>query len=107
MISQTEAIVEMIDRMSADSILVQHGVSWAEYEELLEAVGESKGLRISYDDGTLQIMTLSSKHEKYVWLIGQLVGLLSTRLRIRVLYYGSSTMKKKGKQKGVEPDACF
>jgi hypothetical protein len=53
MISQTEAIVEMIDRMSADSILVQHGVSWAEYEELLEAVGESKGLRISYRDKSM------------------------------------------------------
>ncbi len=106
-ISQAESIVEMIDRMPNDGILIEHGVSWCDYEELLKAVGEARGLRISYDEGTLQVMTLSSRHERYTWLIGQLVGVLSTRRRIRVLYYGSSTMKKQRKQKGVEPDACF
>ena len=106
-ITPVESIIEIIDRMSPDSVIIQHEVSWDDYEGLLEAVGEARGLRICYDDGTLQIMTLSSKHERYAWLIGQLVGLLSTRLRIRVLYYGSSTMKKQRKQKSVEPDACF
>jgi Uma2 family endonuclease len=106
-ISKADNLVEVIERMPADSVLTQHGVSWDEYEELLHVVGEASGLRISYDDGTLQIMSPSSKHEKYVWLIGQLVGLLSTRLHIRVLYYGSTTMKKRRRQKGAEPDACF
>ena len=106
-ISKAENLVELIEIMPADSVLTQHGVSWDDYEELLDSVGESRGLRISYDAGTLQIMSPSTTHEKQVWLIGQLVGLLSLRLRIRVLYYGSSTMKKRRKQKGVEPDACF
>ena len=106
-ISQTEAIVQMIDRMPADSILVEHGVSWENYEGLLEAVGEASGLRISYDKGRLQIMTLSHRHEKYARLIEHLVGRLSMLLRVRVLYYGSATMKTRLKQKGVEPDACF
>lgn len=106
-ISKAENLVELIERMPADSVLTQHGASWNDYEELLDSVGESSGLRISYDDGTLQIMSPSSKHERRARLIEQLVGLLSLRLRIRVLYYGSSTMKKRRKQKGVEPDACF
>ena len=106
-ISKAENLVEMIERMPADSELTQHGVSWDDYEELLHVMGGARALRVSYDDGTLQIMSPSSKHEKHVWLIGQLVGLLSLRLHIRVLYYGSSTMKKPRKQKGVEPDACF
>jgi Uma2 family endonuclease len=106
-ISKAENLVEMIERMPVDSVLTQHGVSWEEYEELLDAVGESSGLRISYDDGTLQIMSPSSKHERRARLIEHLVGLLSLRLRIRVLYYGSTTIKKRRKQKGVEPDACF
>jgi Uma2 family endonuclease len=106
-ISKTENLVELIEHMAADSVLTLHGVSWDVYEELLHVVSETTALRISYDDGTLQIMSPSSTHEKHVWLIGQMVGLLSLRLRIRVLYYGSSTMKKARKQKGVEPDACF
>ena len=106
-ISRAAEIVDIIDRMPPDGVIIQHGVGWNDYEEVLDAVGEAHGLRISYDEGTLQVMTLSSRHERYTWLIGQLVGVLSTRRRIRVLYYGSSTMKKQRKQKGVEPDACF
>jgi Uma2 family endonuclease len=106
-ISQAEAIVEMIDRMPADSVLIQHGVGWNDYEELLEAVGEARGLRISFDVGTLQIITLSQRHEKYATLIERIVDRLSTFLRVKVLFYGSATMRKEQKQTGVEPDACF
>ena len=49
--------------MPEDTVVTFHGVRWEEYEELLEQVGEAAGLRISYDDGTLQVMTLSSEHE--------------------------------------------
>lgn len=106
-ISQAETIVEMIDRMPADTILVRHGVGWDEYEELLAAVGEARGLRISYDEGRLQIMTISQRHERYCTLIERIVDRVSVFLRLKILFYGSATMKKQRRQKGVEPDACF
>jgi len=106
-ISQAEAIVDMIGRMSGDSVLIQHGVDWHDYEELLGAIGDAPGLHISFDDGTLQIMTLSQRHEKYSTLIERMVDRVSSVLRIKVLFYGPATMRKKQKQKGVEPDACF
>jgi Uma2 family endonuclease len=106
-ISKAENLVEMIERMPADSVLTQHGVSWDEYEELLETVGDASGLRISYDDGRLQIMTLSQRHERYSTLIERMVDRVSRLLRIKILFYGSTTIKKQRKQKGVEPDACF
>ena len=106
-ISQAEAIVEMIDRMAVDSVLIQHGISWDAYEELLNAVGESTSLRISYDQGTLKVMSPSSEHENWAILINRLVDLLSIRQRVRVLFYGSTTIKKRREQKGAEPDACF
>lgn len=106
-ISQSEAIVEMIDRMPSDSMLIQHHISWGEYEELLAAVGESSRLRISYDEGTLQVMSPSSKHEHHAILIERLVDRLSIRQRIKVLSFGSTTIRKRSEQKGAEPDACF
>src|SRR6266852_3316123 len=106
-ISQAEATVEMIGRMSADSVLVQHGISWSDYEELLDAIGEASSLRICYDEGTLQVMSPSSKHEHVAKLIERLVDLLSIRQRTKVLFYGSATLKKQSEQKGAEPDACF
>ena len=44
-------------------------------------------------------MTVSQKHEEYSTLIERIVGLISLRLRIKILFYGSATMKKKLKQK--------
>ncbi len=106
-LSPAEAIVEMIDRMPADSVLIQHGLSWHEYEELLDAVGEASWLRICYNERTLQVMSPSSKHEHVAKLIERMVDLLSIRQRIKVLFYGSATLKKQSEQKGAEPDACF
>jgi Uma2 family endonuclease len=106
-ISQAEAIVEMIERMPANSVLIQHDAGWRDYEELLDAVGEASSLRICYDEGTLQVMSPSSKHEHVAKLIERLVDLLSIRQRIKVLFYGSATLKKQSEQKGAEPDACF
>lgn len=98
---------EVIDQLPAGSTLVLHDVGWDEYEELLEAVGEAKGLHISYDEGTMQIMTLSALHEDYKVRINDLVRVASLRLRIKVLCFGSATMRKKAKLKGVEPDLSF
>ena len=106
-LSQAEAMVEMIDRMPADSVVIQHGVSWNDYEELLRAIGKAPGLHISFDEGTLQIKSPSSKHEYLSKLIERLVDRISIRQRIKVLFYGSATLKKQSEQKGAEPDACF
>src|SRR5437016_10649422 len=94
MISPTEESSK-VDLLPPDAVLIQQGVSWDEYEELLEM----GSLRISYDDGTLQIMTVSQKHEEYSTLIERIVDLISLRLRIKILFYGSATMRKKLKQK--------
>ncbi len=106
-LSQAEAIVEMIDRMPGDTVLIQHGVGWHDYEELLDAVREASSLRICYDQGTLQVISPSSKHEYVTKLIERLVDRISIRQRIKVLFYGSATLKKQSEHKGAEPDACF
>ena len=98
---------EVIERLPTDSTLILRGISWDNYEELLAAVGEAPGLRISYDQGTMQIMTPSSEHESYVRLIERLVDRVSSKLRIKVLSFGSATMKHSRWRKGSEPDACF
>ncbi|HZS04964.1 MAG TPA: Uma2 family endonuclease [Blastocatellia bacterium] len=100
-------LYEQVGQMEGDSLRVFHDVSWEEYEELLEAVSEAGGLRISFDDGTLQVMTLSTKHEFYADLILRMVSQVSLRFRIKVLSFGSATMKKRRKRKGLEPDGCF
>ena len=89
--------LEAIEKFPVDSVVTLHRVAWDEYEELLDQVGEAGGLRISYDDGTLQVMTLSPEHESYAEFISGLVHLLSVRLRINIRFFGSTTIKRRAR----------
>lgn len=82
------------------------GVSWDEYESLLEQAGE-RPIRFTYDNGRLEIMTLSLQHE---WLndnLGRLIDLLAIVLELPFQSGGSTTMKRKLKKRGLEPDRCY
>src|SRR5438132_409144 len=97
----------LIAQLPADAEVKLHHVSWDDYEELLEQVGEASGLRISYDEGTLTIMTLSSEHENDVRFFEKLITIISLRRRLDIRSFGSATMRKHRQEKGNEPDACF
>jgi Uma2 family endonuclease len=104
---QTANYYDIVTRLPADAVVTFHGVSWEDYEELLRQVGEASGLRISFDDGALTVMTLGTEHEKYTRFLEKLLTVLSLRQRINILSFGGATMKKAKDRKGVEPDACF
>lgn len=107
MITPTASYYDIVTQLPADTVVTFHNVGWQEYEELLEQVGESSGLRISFDDGRLTVMTLSTEHEKYTRFLEKLLTVLSLRRRINILSFGGATMKKAKRRKGLEPDACF
>jgi Uma2 family endonuclease len=108
MITATSNYYDVVSQMPEGAVRVFHNVTWDEYEELLEQVGETRhGLRISYNDGTLKVMSVSSEHEKYVAFINSLITHVRLRFHMNILFFGSATMRKKKKSKGNEPDACF
>lgn len=107
MSTQTLQYYEIVSQLPEDTVITFHNVGWEEYEDLLEQVGEASGLRISFDEGTLNVMTLSSEHEKYERFFETLLTAVRLRLRINILSFGSATMRKRKKNKGNEPDACF
>lgn len=107
LVSRTEEILRLIDGLQPDSELVLRGQGWQDYENLIETVGEARGLRIAFDGVTLQIMTLSTSHEKLTRLLDRLIGHLSTALDLEIEFFGSSTIKLSDEMKGLEPDACY
>ena len=107
MTPQTAGYTELIERLTPEVTLTLRGVSWETYEDLLEAVGEAPALRISYDEGVLQIMTVSFEHEYFAEVLNQLVVVLRTLKGIKIISFGRATMRKQAKLKGSEPDACF
>ena len=81
--------------------------TWNDYETLIKEVGEASHLRISYTQGNLKVMTLSSLHENYSTIVQDIVRQISMHKRIKILNYKSSTIKVTKELKGFEPDACF
>jgi Uma2 family endonuclease len=52
-------------RSEAEPRIPLAGVTWEQYETMIRAVGDRPRLRMSYLDGTLEIMTISPEHEMH------------------------------------------
>ena len=87
--------------------VVLEGVSWNEFEAILEDLGENRGSRIAYDRGILEIMTPLPEHEVNKESISDFVKILLEELDIEFCPLGSTTFKNQIMFKGIEPDSCF
>ncbi|MDJ0615881.1 MAG: Uma2 family endonuclease [Calothrix sp. MO_192.B10] len=82
------------------------GISWQTYETLLQELNHSRRLRLTYNQGNLEIMAPSPEHEIYKKAMGRFVETIAEELEIRIYPLGSTTFKLP-KLSGVEPDECF
>ena len=107
MATQTLNYLDAIAHLPAGGTLILNDVPWDEYEQLLADLGESAGVRVSYDQGRLEIMSPSSRHERFVQLITLLVWTAAEEMDLVIEGLGSTTYKQEWLARGVEPDACF
>lgn len=103
----TADYLDAIQHLSEGATLRLAGVSWDEYEELLSELGDRAGLRVSYDEGRLQILSPTAEHEEYKESIFCLAHLLADETDIILETRGSTTYRRKSKAKGAEPDTSF
>ncbi|NJN20242.1 MAG: Uma2 family endonuclease [Leptolyngbya sp. RL_3_1] len=87
--------------------LLLRDVSWSEFEAILKELGETRGKRVAYDQGWLEIMVPLPEHEYFKETIGDAVKDISEELNVDYESYGSTTWRKQSKQAGLEPDNCF
>jgi Uma2 family endonuclease len=87
--------------------LVLFGVSWPEYGRLLRAFAHRRAVKLTYDRGTLEIMTLSHKHENQSYLLARLVDALTEELALTVKGGRSTTFKRRKRQRGLEADSSW
>ena len=87
--------------------VVLKNISWQTYESLLKDLAEQAGVRLTYDRGTLEIMTPLAPHEKYSELLGNFVEVVTDELNQEICSLGSLTCKREDLARGLEPDKCF
>jgi len=90
-----------------DNIVQLHGVTWADYLHVLRIRGEHSAPRITYLDGTLQIMSPARDHETIKSKIARLFEAWCLDSDVEFTAVGSWTIKKKRFKRGAEPDECY
>ena len=90
-----------------DQRLVLHGVTWAQYETLRAAFDDKPGLRMTYLEGALEIMSPSRRHEHIKKFIARLIEAYADARRIVLLGFGSETYRTQAMARGLEPDECY
>jgi len=86
--------------------IVLDDVSWQLYEHLLEEIGD-RPIRMTFDQGNLEIMSPLPKHERWKGRIAQMVEILEVELNISMEPLGSTTFAREDLAKGLEPDECY
>ena len=103
----TTDVIEAALHLPAEGKLTLYDVAWDEYERLLDSLGDAAHIRTGYDNGRLEIMTPSARHEKYKSLLHDLILILGDELDLEIFSYGSVTLKIEKRRKGAEADDCF
>ncbi len=98
---------QLLERALPETVTLQN-VSWELYEHLLKERDRSgQHLKITYDRGTLIIMSPLRIHERIKRFLGQIVEMITLELDIPRASYGSSTWKRQDVRGGTEPDECY
>src|SRR3954454_11723427 len=79
--------------------IVLDDISWEFYEPLLREIGD-RHIRVTYDEGTIEIMSPLPKHERWGEWIARLIGLIEEARGVRIEALGSTTFRSGLKKKG-------
>ncbi|HEY1377086.1 MAG TPA: Uma2 family endonuclease [Gemmataceae bacterium] len=87
--------------------VVLPNTDWKTYRRLLKAFADQPGVRLTYDRGDLEIMSPSFVHDSSGRFLGRLVVTLTEELGLQILPGGSTTLRRRLRRRGIEPDECF
>jgi Uma2 family endonuclease len=81
-------------------------ISWPFYKAFCDELVDRR-IRLTYDEGRLEIMVIKRPHEFYKTLLAKLVEQIAYFFEIPIASGGSMTCQREDLQKGFEPDECW
>lgn len=85
---------------------VIQGVPWNTYVRLRDEL-DTPGLRMTFCEGTLELMSPSIEHEAAKTSIARLIEFFALERDVPLHGYGSTTFRREAKSRGLEPDECY
>lgn len=82
--------------------------NWSTYERFLNARGaDNHGLRLTFNRGKLEFMSISSKHDRSRYILRRIVDTVTEELNVPIVGQGETTIRRKDLDRGFEPDIWF
>jgi len=93
--------------MAKSKHLFLAGISWTDYQTILNELEGERRLRHAYDQGRLELMVRSWEHERPKMLWAYLIFVLAEELDLSFEAGGELTLQREDLDRGLEPDQCF
>jgi Uma2 family endonuclease len=90
-----------------DQRVILSGIDWWQFETFLAIRGDRAGVRVTYLEGQLEIMSPSRSHEMLKTMIARLLEAYADAKGLVFEGYGSLTMRNAAELRGLEPDECY
>ncbi len=103
MVAATNMVFENAE---AERRFLLNDVPWWTYVALRDVLDASR-IRMTYLEGTLELMSPSERHEEEGKLIARLLEAWADEVDVDLRGFKSATFRKEAGQRGVEPDECY
>ncbi len=90
-----------------ERLLLPGFYGWKEFESLERLLVDSPGLRITYLDGSIELMTLGESHELIKKSLAILIEAYLVAMGIEFIQVGSATRRGEDKGTSFEPDESY
>ena len=99
---------EKLERPAADAErrFLLHDVPWWAYVALRDTL-EGGGTRMTYLEGSLELMSPSETHEEETKLIARLIETWDDHRDVDLRGFRSTTYRREAERRGLEPDECY
>ncbi|MDY6785012.1 MAG: Uma2 family endonuclease [Cyanobacteriota bacterium] len=84
-----------------------HHLTWQAYQQILQALGENRAARLTYNCGILEIAMPLEDHEFAVRLIELFIRILVVEMGLRIKTMGSTTLERQDLDRSPEPDNAY
>jgi Uma2 family endonuclease len=99
-------LAELVRRAQSGQTVYMSGLSWKEYTALLKELNGTR-VRITFDQGRLEIMPISWEHGALSWLLNMLLFVWVEENNLSMCGGGQVTFSRRDLAKGLEPDQCY
>lgn len=99
--------LELLETPVPERCIVRSAVTWLQFETIEAAFENVPGVKFTYLDGTLEIITLSPEHEETKSTIGLLLEAYMREKGIRFYVKGGPTLGSEEQGARKEPDESY